>query len=82
MCPKTQVVVRHVMDWCQEFLRINHTPTSVDHRAVVPRWARPSPGRLKANVDREWVSNSIVGGVGMVIRDSNRGFIGATSFNF
>lgn len=48
----------------------------------MPRWARPHPGRLKANVDGAWVPNSIVGGVGVVICDSNGGFTGAASFNF
>ncbi|RXH95828.1 hypothetical protein DVH24_008328 [Malus domestica] len=77
LCPKPQVDASRAMDWCQEFLRINHTSTSVD------RWAsRPPPNRLKANVDGVWVPNSTVGGVGVVIHDSDGGFIGAASFNF
>lgn len=59
-----------------------HAAANIGRTSSTMLWAKPGIGFLKLNVDGVYNANSLMGGVGAVIRDSDGNFVAGLAMAF
>ncbi|GAU18498.1 hypothetical protein TSUD_366810 [Trifolium subterraneum] len=76
-----QTVILRAMNFLNDWKNIIsvQTSTSVDMQAetTLTKWKKPSPGRIKCNIDVAFPSNTNLIGIGICIRDETGAFVRA-----
>ncbi|KAM1278771.1 hypothetical protein ACFX13_031735 [Malus domestica] len=71
-CDSPKVAVSCTTTWWQEFVRLNANHPSHDVVNLSPsRWTTPRLGQLKLNFSGAWNRDSLIGGVGVIVREGN-----------
>lgn len=75
-CDLPNVVVFCTISWWQSFLLVSWAlPLHHSQASTMTSWSKPSLGQLKLNTDGAWDANSLMRGMGAVIRDSAGKFV-------
>ncbi|XP_068305021.1 uncharacterized protein [Pyrus communis] len=67
------------MDWWQDFLHLNNSPSQQDVHGAHARWSCPPSDRLKINVDGAWDKENCERSVGIIIKNDKGAFVGTAT---
>lgn len=83
-CDPPNILVPRIITWWQSFLMVStpHAAANTGRISSTMLWAKLRIGFLKLNVDGAWNANSLMGGAGAVIRDSDGNFVASLAMAF